>query len=157
SLASTTAGRARGGGRRRGETVEGESAVEPYRLTPKLARRLAILGALLMVGFAALVMRLWTLQVLAGSEYAARATAQQTREVPVTAPRGAVVDRNGNALVTSAAVTAVDLYPSALPKVGPIRRRELTELARVSHVPLYSLLRKVLLQQRKGDIYDPIV
>ena len=75
--------------------AERESAVEPYRVTPRLARRLAILGALLLVGFAALAMRLWTLQVLAGSEYAARASAQQTREIPVRAPRGAMVDRNG--------------------------------------------------------------
>ena len=102
-------------------------------------------------------MRLWTLQVLAGSEYAARATAQQTREIPVRAPRGAVVDRNGNALVTSAAVMAVDLYPSALPKVGPIRRRELTELARITHVPLYSILREVRQRQQGSDIFDPIV
>jgi penicillin-binding protein 2 len=152
-LASTTAGRARG---RRPE-AERESAVEPYRLTPKRARRLAILGALLLVGFAALVMRLWTLQVLAGSEYAARANANQTREIPVQAPRGAVVDRNGKALVTSAAVMAVDLYPSALPKAGPIRRRELTVLAQITNVPLYSLLHEVRVRQQGSDIFDPIV
>ncbi len=152
-MASTTAGRARG----RTPDAEPESAVETYRVTPKLARRLAILGGLLLVGFAALVMRLWTLQVLSGSAYAARANAQQTREVPVAAPRGAVVDRNGKALVTSAAVTAVDVYPSALPKVGPVRRRELTTLARKTHVPLYTLLREVRLRQKGNDIYNPIV
>jgi penicillin-binding protein 2 len=139
----------------RAANAESESVVEPYRLTPKLARRLAILGALLLIGFAALVTRLWTLQVLAGSEYAARANANQTRTLPVRAERGAIVDRNGNAFVTSAAVTAIDLYPSALPKVGPSRHAELAELVRLTHVPLRAILRAIRLQG--SDVVDPIV
>ena len=130
-MASTTAGRARG----RVAEAERESVVEPYRLTPKLARRLGILGALLLIGFAALTLRLWTLQVLAGSEYAARANANQTREVPVRAERGAIVDRNGDPLVISAAVTAVDLYPAGLPQDRARRRGELQELATITHEP----------------------
>jgi penicillin-binding protein 2 len=127
---------------------ERESAVETYRVTPKLARRLAILGALLLAGFAALVMRLWTLQVLAGSEYAARANANQTRVVPVRAERGAILDRNGDPLVTSAAVTSVNLYPAALPKSGDTRHLELLELARVTHVPILEILRGI---RKLGD------
>jgi penicillin-binding protein 2 len=160
-LASTTAGRAPDGGRRRRRggagDAEGDSAVEPYRVTPKLARRLAILGAVLLVGFAALVTRLWTLQVLAGSEYAARANSQQTREVPVPAARGAVVDRNGDALVTSAAVTAVDLYPSGLPKVGETRRTELETLARITHVPFRTIAGAIYQRVQRNDTLDPIV
>jgi hypothetical protein len=40
-----------------------ESAVEPYRVTPKLALRVAILGGILLAIFAALFLRLWALQV----------------------------------------------------------------------------------------------
>jgi len=152
-LASTAAGRARG----RAREAERESAVEPYRVTPKLARRFGILGALLLIGFAALVMRLWTLQVLAGSEYAARANLQQTREVPAWAPRGAIVDRFGNALVTSATVTAVDLYPSALPSVAKRRRSELQALARLTHVSLRSIFRQIRDRAQANDTIDPIV
>jgi penicillin-binding protein 2 len=152
-LASTTAGRAR---RRRGE-AERESAVEPYRLTPKLARRLSILGALLLIGFAALVMRLWTLQVLAGPEYAARANANQTREVPVRAERGAIVDRYGEALVTSATVTAVDLYPSGLAPLGERRRRELEVLAGLTRVPVRWIRRQIWEREQANDLLDPIV
>jgi penicillin-binding protein 2 len=150
-LASTTAGRA---GRRTAD-AEPESAVEPYRVTPKLARRFGILGALLLVGFAALVMRLWTLQVLAGSENAARANANQTREVPVAAERGPIVDRNGNPLVISAVVSAVDLYPSALPKDDATRYQELTELARITHVPLRTIRHAI--RHQANDVVDPIV
>ena len=150
-MASTTAGRAGG----RAAETERESAVEPYRVTPKLARRLAILGALLLIGFAALVMRLWTLQVLAGSEYAARANANQTREVPVAAERGPIVDRNGDPLVTSEVVSAVDLYPSALPKDDATRYRELRALARITHVPLRTIRHAI--RHEANDVVDPIV
>lgn len=152
-MASTTAGRARG---RRGD-AERESAVEPYRFTPKLARRLSILGALLLIGFAALVMRLWTLQVLAGPEYAARANANQTREIPVRAERGPIVDRNGNVLVTSAIVTAVDLYPSGLAPLGRRRRRELEGLAGLTHVPVRWIRRQIWERAQANDLLDPIV
>ncbi len=156
-MASTTAGRARDRGRGRGDAAERESAVEPFRVTPKLARRLAILGALLLVGFAALTMRLWTLQVLAGPEYAARANAQQIRETPVPAARGAIVDRHGVALVTSAAVTSVDLYPSALPKLGDFRYHELKALSRITHVPLRTIRRGIHDLEKKYDTVDPFV
>ena len=39
-----------------------QTSVETYRLTPKLARRVALLSALVVIGFAALLMRLWALQ-----------------------------------------------------------------------------------------------
>ena len=152
-MASTTAGRVRG----KADDAERESAVEPYRLTPKLARRLAILGALLLVGFAALVMRLWTLQVLAGSEYAARANANQTRDVPVRAERGAIVDRNGDPLVTSVAVTAVVLYPSGLPKLDARRHRELVRLAGITHVPILTILRAIRQREETNDLLNPII
>ena len=77
----------------------------------------ALLGALVVIGFAALLLRLWALQVLAGPQYAARAQANQLRTVRVEAPRGPIVDRNGNILVTNKPVTAVELWPSGLPKV----------------------------------------
>jgi penicillin-binding protein 2 len=157
-LASTTAGRARGRGPRRAADAEREpTAVEPYRVTPKLARRLAILGALVLAGFAALAMRLWTLQVLAGPQYAARASANETREIPVPAERGPIVDRNGVALVTSAAVTSVDLYPSALPKAGEIRHRELVTLSRITNVPLRTIRRAIHKLEHENDTVDPIV
>jgi penicillin-binding protein 2 len=155
-LASTTAGRP-GRRRRDASDAERESAVEPYRLTPKLARRLAILGAVLLVGFGALVLRLWTLQVLAGSTYAARANANQLHIVPVRAARGAIEDRNGDPLVTSVAVTSVDLSPGGLPTLDRRRHRELVQLARITRVPLLTILRAIRQRRLANDVLDPIV
>jgi penicillin-binding protein 2 len=134
-----------------------EREVEPYRFTPKLARRLALLGAVVLVVFAALLLRLWALQVLAGTKYVAQAQANQFRTVRVQAPRGPVLDRNGHVLVTNATATAVELWPANLPKVYVARYDELSELARVTRVPLYSIAAMIKVRRDAGDQLTPIV
>jgi penicillin-binding protein 2 len=134
-----------------------QNAVEPYRLTPKLARRVALLGALVVIGFTALVGRLWALQVLAGPHYAARAQANQLRTVRVEAPRGQIVDRNRNVLVTNKPVTAVELWPSGLPRIYSRRVAELRELANVTRVNVRQLTRLIVERRKSGDMLDPIV
>jgi penicillin-binding protein 2 len=140
------------------EKPDGEStSVESYRLTPKLARRVALLTALVVIGFAALFMRLWALQVLAGSHYAAQAQANQVRTVRVQAPRGPVLDRNGNILVTNKPVTSVELSPSGMPKNYARRAAEVRAIAHVARVPLRHLANLILERQRAGDMLDPVV
>ena len=46
---------------------------EPYRLTPQLALRVAVLGFLALALFPDLFLRLWALQVLSGERYLAQA------------------------------------------------------------------------------------
>jgi penicillin-binding protein 2 len=159
-LASTTTRRLPPPASRRARTEEPDAEqtrVEPYRLTPKLARRVALLGGLVVIGFAALVGRLWALQVLAGPHYAARAQANQVRTIRVEAPRGQIVDRNRNVLVTNRPVTAVELWPSGLPKVYARRVAELRELAHVTRVNVRQLTRLILARHKAGDMLDPIV
>ena len=67
--------------------------------------------------FAALFLRLWALQVLAGTKYVDQAQANSFRTCRVHAPRGSILDRNGRPLVTNAPATAIQLWPSDLPKV----------------------------------------
>ena len=61
---------------------------EPYRLTPKLALRVGILGMLAIAVFAALFLRLWSLQVLNGEQLLRASQNNQRRDVRVPAPRG---------------------------------------------------------------------
>ncbi|MGH2738811.1 MAG: penicillin-binding protein 2, partial [Actinomycetota bacterium] len=49
--------------------------------------------------FAALVTRLWFLQVLAAEEYQERATGNSVRLIPNPGPRGQILDRNGEPVV----------------------------------------------------------
>jgi penicillin-binding protein 2 len=157
-LASTTGGRGLPYRRRRGaEPEDGRTSVEPYRLTPKLARRVALLGALVVIGFAALFLRLWALQVLAGSQYAARANANQTRTVRVEAPRGSIVDRHGNVLVANEPVTSIELSPSGMPNSYRERVAELRALAPVAGVSVRHLTNLIVARRKAGDMLDPIV
>jgi penicillin-binding protein 2 len=64
-------------------------------------RRMTALAAVIAVAFAALVTRLWFLQVLAADQYVDQANSNRVRLVPVPAPRGRILDRNGNPLVTN--------------------------------------------------------
>ena len=60
--------------------------------------------------FAALFARLWYLQVLNADAYRVVATRNSTRELLIPAPRGRILDRNGNVLVdnTPTKVVAID-------------------------------------------------
>ena len=134
-----------------------QTSVETYRLTPKLARRVALLSALVVIGFAALFMRLWALQVLSGSHYAAQAKANQVRTVRVQAPRGPIVDRNGNILVTNRPVTSVELSPAGMPKTYAARAAEVRRIARVAGVSVRHVTKLILQRTQAGDLLDPIV
>jgi penicillin-binding protein 2 len=117
----------------------------------------ALLGGLVVIGFAALFMRLWALQVLAGSQYAARAQANQVRTVRVEAPRGPILDRNGNILVTNKPVTSVELSPAGMPKSYRRRVAEVRAIARVAGVSVRHVTKLILQRKRAGDLLDPIV
>ncbi len=127
---------------------------EPYRLTPQMAFRIGILGALALAAFALLVLRLWSLQVLSGDDYLRAARDNQLRQVRVEATRGQILDRNGKLLVDNRTVTSIRIWPSNLPAKGRVRHRELQRLARVLDVPLADVLKK--LQQQKVDPLTPI-
>jgi penicillin-binding protein 2 len=117
----------------------------------------ALLGALVVIGFAALLMRLWALQVLAGSHYAAQAQANQVRTVRVQAPRGPILDSSGRILVTNRPVTSVELSPAGMPKVYSERAAEVRRIAHVARVSVRHVTNLILERKRAGDLLDPVV
>jgi penicillin-binding protein 2 len=121
---------------------------EPYRLTPRLALRIGILGMLTLTVFAVLLLRLWALQVLNGTEYLRAAQNNQLRTVRVQAPRGPILDRYGRVLVSNVAGTAIQVWPSDLPKDKATRMRELHRLARLVDVPYIRIARAVIRGRR---------
>ena len=84
------------------------------RPRPRLTRA-AVLGLVAAILFGILVVRLWSLQVVTGDEYLAEAKANRTLEFRVRAPRGEILDRNGEVLVGNRARTALQLDPSRVP------------------------------------------
>ncbi|HEX5929998.1 MAG TPA: penicillin-binding protein 2 [Solirubrobacterales bacterium] len=91
--------------------------------SPRLALRTAVLGGFAVVLFAALFFRLWDLQVLSGDEYLAEAKNNRTREFKVIAPRGDILDRDGNVLVDNRTSLALQLSTQKLP-ADPAEERE---------------------------------
>lgn len=81
-----------------------------------VALRVAIIGAVLLGLFAIVFFRLWYLQVLSGNSLAAQASNNRKRVVPITAPRGDILDRRGNVLVRNRRAQIVELAPSSLPE-----------------------------------------
>jgi penicillin-binding protein 2 len=125
---------------------------EPYRLTPALALRVGVLGAVALIVFAVLFLRLWSLQVLSGDEYLNAAQNNQLRLVRVEAPRGPIVDRHGRTVVSNIAAISVRLWVGDLPKEG--RYDLIRRLAEVVNVPPQELARKV--DEGHSDPLTPI-
>lgn len=85
-------------------------------ITPQLALRVAIFGGIALVLFAVIFFRLWYLQVLSGDQYLAEANDNRVRELRIQAPRGEIIDRNGQVLVTNRRAIVVQLDPAKLPE-----------------------------------------
>ena len=80
-------------------------------MTPQLALRVAVVGSIVLALFAIIFFRLWFLQVLSGSQYVAQAQVNRVRDVAIPAPRGEILDRNGNVLVSSTRALTVQIVP----------------------------------------------
>ncbi|HXS46605.1 MAG TPA: penicillin-binding protein 2 [Solirubrobacterales bacterium] len=99
----------------------------------QLAVRIAIFGGVAIALFAVLFFRLWFLQMLNGDEFLAEARNNRTREFQVIAPRGEILDRDGNVLVANRTSLALQVNPRKLPADARERRAELTQLAELTH------------------------
>lgn len=89
--------------------------------------RLKVIGLVVLVLFVVMVLRLWSLQVLHSRTYARVASANQTRQVSVPAPRGLIVDRHGVVLAGNRTEKEIVLsrveaaqHPSVIGKVAAL-------------------------------------
>jgi penicillin-binding protein 2 len=114
---------------------------------PRLALRVAVLSGIAVALFGILFFRLWDLQVLTGAEYLAEAKNNRTREFKEIAPRGDILDREGNVLVDNRTSLALQLNTQKLPADPVERRAELSRLGRLAHMSL----RKVRRTIREGE------
>jgi penicillin-binding protein 2 len=99
----------------------------------RLALRLALFGGFAVVLFGILFLRLWQLQVADGETYLAEAKNNRTRSFRTSAPRGKILDRNGEVLVANRTSLALQVNPRKLPSDPAERRAELSRLAALTH------------------------
>lgn len=90
------------------------SSTNPKEDGFNLELRMYLIQYLVLAVFIALGIRFYVLQVARHEDYQARAENNRIRDIPIPAPRGAILDRNGNLLVDNASafnvvVTAEDI------------------------------------------------
>jgi penicillin-binding protein 2 len=79
----------------------------------QLKPRYAAFGIILLSVLGLLLFRAWSMQVLSGDRFAAAAENNRVREIAIDAPRGRILDRNGEPLVTNRATLGVTVSPTA--------------------------------------------
>lgn len=112
-------------------------------MNSQFAVRVAVLGGIALVAFAAIFFRLWFLEVLSGEAYLKEANANRVREIKIQAPRGEILDRNGNVLVGNRTSLALQVRPDKLFARTAERNRELRKLGRVSGMGVEKIRREI--------------
>jgi penicillin-binding protein 2 len=121
----------------------------------QFAMRVAILGGIGIVAFAAIFFRLWFLEVLSGEAYLKEANANRVREIKIQAPRGEILDRAGRVLVDNKTVLSLQVRADELPHDKRARNKELKKLAGVANMP-YDKIKQEIRQQTKELPANPV-
>lgn len=109
----------------------------------RLSLRVAVMGGIAVALFAVLFFRLWNLQVLSGDKYLAEAKNNRTREFKNIAPRGDILDRNGDVLVDNRTSLALQLNTQKLPEAPAEEKAELARLGELAHMSLRKVRRTI--------------
>jgi penicillin-binding protein 2 len=109
----------------------------------RMALRIAVVGGLGVALFAILFFRLWSLQILEGSENLAEAKNNRTRSTKIVAPRGKILARNGEVLVDNRTSLALQVDTSKLPAEEAARNAELREIGELVHMKLPQVLKRI--------------
>jgi penicillin-binding protein 2 len=119
------------------------------RIPAQFSLRVAILGGVSLAIFSIIFLRLWYLQVLSGDRYLEEAQNNRIREVRVQAPRGQIVDREGQVLVDNRTALALQIRPEELPARRERRAAEFERLGQVAGMSRDRIDREIRRQTRE--------
>lgn len=108
-----------------------------------MALRIAVVGGAAVALFAVLFFRLWNLQVIDGDSYLAEAQNNRTREYKVIAPRGDILDRDGNVLVDNRTSLALTIDMTKLPEDEAEANAQLQRIGALVNMPLKKVKRTI--------------
>ena len=111
--------------------------------------RLGVLGVVVLSLFAALLVRLWYLQVMASNQYQAVST-NSVRLVTTEAPRGRILDRNGVELVRNRISDVITVDRNDLPMRPDVKSR----LAFILGISSDELQRRI--ENKRYSVYKPV-
>ncbi|MCR4426567.1 MAG: penicillin-binding protein 2 [Firmicutes bacterium] len=123
------------------------------RKQTQFERRLRLFEVLAFCILVVLVARLWQLQIVRGDYYRARSAQNRTALLPISAPRGAILDRNGQVLASNRMAYTI----SAVPQEFRDREAVIERLASVLEMPAEEISKKIAGQTegRYGIPYQP--
>ena len=101
------------------------------RSHPRL--RLNVLRAIVFVGLAVLLARLWSLQIFQHNRYQVTAEGNRVREVVTAAPRGTIVDDKGKTFAANQTELVITIDRSVLDRQSDSGRAVIARLAAVLH------------------------
>src|SRR4030042_5916744 len=101
------------------------------------SEKISIIIYFVILVFLLLLMRLWQLQILQGSEYRKLSEANRLRIIAIPSPRGIIFDRNGIQLVKNSPY----YYASLIPDEFDIRKVD--SLSKVLNMPIEEILEKI--------------
>jgi penicillin-binding protein 2 len=117
-----------------------------------LTLRLSVLQCLVAGLFALLAVGFWIFQIAQHEKFREMAENNQFRRLPLPAPRGVLLDRNGKVLVENQDIVNIALVREQTKNIPEVLRT----LAEASGVP-ESQLKETLSRRRKEPSYRPIV
>jgi penicillin-binding protein 2 len=114
----------------------------------RMALRIAVVGGVCVTLFAILFFRLWSLQIIEGSENLAQAKNNRTRSTKIVAPRGKILTRNGEVLVDNRTSLALQVDTSKLPEEEAARDAELKEIGELVHMKLPQVKKRIAEEEK---------
>lgn len=122
---------------------------EPQAPSKRLARFIAF-GLAALIGFGALTVRLYQLQVVHGPQSSSLSTRDRTVLEAIPAPRGLIYDRTGRSLVSNVATFSVKVRPADVPNGS--RDQVVTRLSALLGVPTADI--NATIDSNAGSAFD---
>nr|CAA9296712.1 Peptidoglycan D,D-transpeptidase MrdA [uncultured Armatimonadetes bacterium] len=135
-------------------TLRHSRNLRPIEESEVAPERLRVFGGVIVLFLVVLLARLWYLQILQGDRFREEARANSARPFRAVAPRGAIEDVRGRALVTNRAQFSVFVVPPDLPKDEEKRARVFLDLAGILEMTPEAL--QANLKTNKVSASDPI-
>jgi penicillin-binding protein 2 len=108
--------------------------------------------AVIVLGFAALVLRLWYLQIAMGEQLLAQSESNRKRFIRLFAPRGMIVDRAGRTLAMNRPEFVVSIIPAEVGNDDSVLHR----LSQILEMPLADILQVVGNAKQRAQRLYPV-
>lgn len=101
------------------------------------SEKIVLISYIIIIGFVIILLRLWQLQILHGSEFRKVSESNRLRIIGVPAPRGIIFDRNGIPLVKNTPYFCASIIPEEFNK------NNIRSLSRILNLPEEELVKKI--------------